>query len=184
MADKQADKHLVLIDAEDALNRDAYADRLSVDANSPAKGAVVLTMAGIREDLFKIPRETGLPDSAFADDMNLTCKREMFERARELVRDGKSVIISADIRYDAMRSYLMGFGMAFDYKIHGFVLDKDMTPAKGETEYRTDGIMKRYWRDITAKQSPEKAYQAIRDALKEPPAAPAKKRVIRTSPRP
>jgi uncharacterized protein len=72
----------------------------------PLPGAVVLRSDVIRKELFGVDPLTALPGSAYAQDITARVYRMLFDRARQIIDQGFSVIIDAAFLHESERNEL------------------------------------------------------------------------------
>ena len=93
---------------------------------SPLPGAIILRSDVIRKQLFGVDPLTPLPGSAYAPDVTERIYRSLLDRARQVVRQGFSVIIDAAFLHESERNALCALARKINADFRPIFLTADL----------------------------------------------------------
>jgi hypothetical protein len=93
---------------------------------SPLPGAIILRSDVVRKQLFGVDPLTPLPGSAYAPDVTERIYRSLLDRARQVVRQGFSVIIDAAFLHESERNALCALAREINADFRPIFLTADL----------------------------------------------------------
>jgi uncharacterized protein len=93
---------------------------------SPLPGAILLRSDVIRKELFAVEPHVSLPPSAYTPEVTSRVYRTLFERSRQIVEQGFSVVVDAAFLTEAERNELSKTAKGINAKFHPVFLDAEL----------------------------------------------------------